>query len=153
MNLRWIPRFKWRTITIIGMRTYMVVCSISKILHSLAERFLIAILVKINFFVLQRIEISLHRGVVVRASSFAHVLRQIMFLTEVCERLWCVRAALIAVKNVPFASPSLTAECFAERSDCQVACHTPIRQTCNNAAVIQVNNRQLYRTSPPWRNK
>ena len=37
----------------------MVVCGISKMFHSAAERLLISILVKINFFVLQRIEIAL----------------------------------------------------------------------------------------------
>ena len=96
----------------------MVVCGISKMLHCAIERFLISILMKINFFVLQRIEIALHRGLIIRAFSLAHALRQVMFLAKVGERLRCVRAALIAMKNQTVASLSLTAECFAKRSDC-----------------------------------
>lgn len=121
----------------------MVVCGISKMFHSAVERLLILILVKINFFVLQRIEIALHRGVIIRASSLAHALRQVMFFAKVGKRLRCVRAALIAMKNQTFDSLSLTAECFAKRSDCQVTRHTPIRQTCDNAAVMQINNRTV----------
>ena len=114
----------------------MVVGGISKMFHSAVERLLILILVKINFFVLQRIEIALHRGVIIRVSSLAHALRQVMFLAKVGERLRCVRAALIAMKDQTFDSLSLTAECFAKRSDCQVTRHTPIHQTCDNAAVM-----------------
>ena len=121
----------------------MVVSGISKMFHSAVERFLILILVKINFFVLQRIEIALHRGVIIRASSLAHALRQIVFLAKVGERLRCVRAALIAMKKQAFASLSLAAKCFTQRSDCQVACHTPIGQACNDAAIIQVNDRTI----------
>ena len=58
------------------MRSSMVVCGISKMLHCAIERFLISILMKINFFVLQRIEIALHRGIIIRASSLAHALRR-----------------------------------------------------------------------------
>lgn len=118
----------------------MVVYGISKMLHCAIERFLISILMKINFFVLQRIEIALHRGVIIRASSLAHALRQIVFLAKISERLRCVRAALIAMKNQTVASLSLTAECFAKRSDCQVARHTTIRQTCNNTAIVQIDD-------------
>ena len=96
----------------------MVVYGISKMLHCAIERFLILILMKINFFVLQRIEIALHGGVIIRASSLAHALRQIVFLAKISERLRCVRAALIAMKNQTVASLSLTAERFAKRSDC-----------------------------------
>ena len=59
-----------------------------------------------------------------------------MLLAKVGERLRCVRAALIAMKKQAFDSLSLTAECFAKRSDCQVTRHTPIHQTCDNAAVM-----------------
>ena len=121
----------------------MVVGDISKMFHSAVERLLILILVKINFFVLQRIEIALHRGVIIRVSRLAHALRQVMFLAKVGERLRCVRAALIAMKDQIFDSLSLTAECFVKRSDCQVTRHTPIRQTCDNAAVMQINNRTV----------
>jgi len=89
-----------------------VVYGISKMLHCAIERFLISILMKINFFVLQRIETVLHRGVIIRASSLAHALRQIVFLAKVSKRLRCVRATLIAMKNQTVASLSLTAECF-----------------------------------------
>ena len=41
------------------------------------------------------------------------------------------------------ASLSLAAKCFTQRSDCQVACHTPIGQACNDAAIIQVNDRTV----------
>ena len=54
-------------------------------LNGAIERFLIVILVKINFFILQRVEIALHRGVIIRASSLAHALRQFLRLTEICE--------------------------------------------------------------------
>ena len=53
----------------------MVVRGIGKMLNGAIERFLIVILVKINFFILQRVEIALHGGVIIRASSLAHALR------------------------------------------------------------------------------
>ena len=114
----------------------MIVCGISKMLHCTIERFLISILMKINFFVLQRIEIALHRGIIIRASSLAHALRQVMFLAKVGERLRCVRAALIAMKNQIFDFLALTTKCFAKRLECQVTHHMPIRQACDNAAVM-----------------
>ena len=114
----------------------MVVCGISKMLHCAIERFLISILMKINFFVFQHIEIALHRGIIIRASSFAHALRQVMFLAKVGERLRCVRAALIAMKSQTFDFLALTTKCFAKRSDCQGTRHTPICQACDNAAVM-----------------
>ena len=121
----------------------MVVCGISKMFHRAVERLLILILVKIKFLVLQRIEIAFHRGVIIRASSLAHALRQVMCFAKVGKRLRCVRAALIAMKNQTFDTLSLTAECFAKRSDCQVTRHTPIRQPCDNAAVMKINNRTV----------
>ena len=56
----------------------MVVRGIGKMLNGAIERFLIVILVKINFFILQRVEIALHGGVIIRASSLAHALRQVV---------------------------------------------------------------------------
>ena len=69
--------------------------------------------------------------------------RLLMCFAKFGERPRCVRAALIAMKNQPFDSLSLTAECFAKRSDCQVTRHTPSRQTCDNAAAMQINNRTV----------
>ena len=135
------------------MRSYMVVCGISKMLHCAIERFLISILMKINFFVLQRIEIALHRGVIIRASSLAHALRQIVFLAKVGERLRCVRAALIAMKNQTVASLSLTAECFPS---VRIAKSLVIRRSVKLATTLRSYRSiivQLYRTSPPLRNK
>ena len=63
----------------------MVVRGIGKMLNGAIERFLIVILVKINFFILQGVEIALHGGVIIRASSLAHTLRQFLRLTEICE--------------------------------------------------------------------
>ena len=48
------------------------------------------------------------------------------------------------MKNQVFASLSLAAKCFTQHSDCQVACHMPIGQACNDAAIIQVNDRTIY---------
>lgn len=53
----------------------MVICGIGKMFNCVIERVLITILMKINFFVLQRVEIALHGGVIIRASSLAHALR------------------------------------------------------------------------------
>ena len=63
----------------------MIVRGIGKMLNGAIERFLIVILMKINFFILQRVEIALHGGVIIRASSLAHALRQFLRLTEICE--------------------------------------------------------------------
>ncbi len=56
------------TVSIIAVRTNMVVCDIGKFFHCLVQRLLCLALVQIDAFVFQCVEIPFHRCVVVRAS-------------------------------------------------------------------------------------
>lgn len=62
------------TVSVKTMRTDMIIIDIRKFFHCLAERFLGLKLIQICTFVFQRVEISLHRCVVIRISCFAHAL-------------------------------------------------------------------------------
>ena len=65
----------------------MVIRGISKRLNSTVEGFLVTVFMKIDFLVLQCVEISLHRHIVIRTSGFAHALCYTPLCTELCERL------------------------------------------------------------------
>ena len=80
--------------------------------HNAVERLLTAILVKINFFIFQRIKIVLHTDVIIRESSLVHALCQVMFLAKVGERFRCVQAALIAMKNQTFVDCCVICQAF-----------------------------------------
>ena len=121
----------------------MVIRGISKRLNSTVEGFLVTVFMKIDFLVLQCVEIPLHRRIVIRTSGFAHALCYAVLCTEFCERFGCIRTALIAVQYQLLAYVPLAVQCLFKRTDRKITCHAAIRYACNHAAVMQVKNRAI----------
>ena len=63
----------------------MVIRGISEMFNSVVESLLVMIYVQMNLFILQRVKIPLHRGIVIRASSFVHTLCYALLQTKFCE--------------------------------------------------------------------
>lgn len=87
------------TVSIITMRTDMVIRNISKFLHCLIQRLLCLEIVQIDAFIFQCVEISFYKSIVVWASCFAHTLTYMGRFTELHKCFWRILRTLIAVKN------------------------------------------------------
>ncbi len=82
INLCYRPCFIWGSITIITVWTNMIIINVCKFFYLLIECFLCCKLIQICAFILQGIEITLHRCIVVRISCFAHALCHIYRFAE-----------------------------------------------------------------------
>lgn len=68
------PGFKGSFVSIIGMRADMIIGNIGKFLHCLIQTFFCLEFIQIDAFILQCIEITFHRCIVIWISGFAHAL-------------------------------------------------------------------------------
>ena len=82
INLCCRPCFIWGSITIITVWTNMIIINVCKFFYLLIECFLCCKLIQICAFILQGIEITLHRCIVVRIPCFAHALCHIYRFAE-----------------------------------------------------------------------
>ena len=82
INLCYRPCFIWGSITIITVWTNMIIINVCKFFYLLIECFLCCKLIQICAFILQGIEVTLHRCIVVRISCFAHALCHIYRFAE-----------------------------------------------------------------------
>ena len=82
INLCCRPCFIWGSITIITVWTNMIIINVCKFFYLLIECFLCCKLIQICAFILQGIEVTLHRCIVVRISCFAHALCHIYRVAE-----------------------------------------------------------------------
>lgn len=82
INLCCRPCFIWGSITIITVWTNMIIINVCKFFYLLIECLLCCKLIQICAFILQGIEITLHRCIVVRISCFAHALCHIYRFAE-----------------------------------------------------------------------
>ena len=82
INLCCRPCFIWGSITIITVWTNMIIINVCKFFYLLIECFLCCKLIQICAFILQGIEVTLHRCIVVRISCFAHALCHIYRFAE-----------------------------------------------------------------------
>lgn len=91
INLCCRPCFIWGSITIITVWTNMIIINVCKFFYLLIECFLCCKLIQICAFILQGIEITLHRCIVVRISCFAHALCHIYRFAEFgkCFDVYC----------------------------------------------------------------
>ena len=80
INLCYRPCFIWGSITIITVWTNMIIINVCKFFYLLIECFLCCKLIQICAFILQGIEVTLHRCIVVRIPCFAHALCHISSL-------------------------------------------------------------------------
>ena len=79
------PRLVWCVVAVITVRAHMVVGDIGEFLHGLVQFFLCPKFVQICTFVLQSVEVPLHRRIVVWISGFAHALGHIGRFAELYE--------------------------------------------------------------------
>lgn len=82
INLCYRPCFIWGSITIITVWTNMIIINVCKFFYLLIECFLCCKLIQICAFILQGIEVTLHRCIVVRIPCFAHALCHIYRFAE-----------------------------------------------------------------------
>ena len=102
----------WRTVTVGAMRAYMIVVDIGKFLHCLVEFFLCFELIQICAFILQCIEVTLHRCIVIGITCFAHTLRHIHWLAKISKCLRCILWALIGMQDQFSFDSWLRIQCF-----------------------------------------
>ena len=77
----------------------MIVVDVSKFFHSAIQDIIRVEIKKVGAFVFQGVEISLHRGVIVRIASFAHALCHMTRCTEVNKGLGGKLGALVTVQD------------------------------------------------------
>ena len=82
INLCCRPCFIWGSITIITVWTNMIIINVCKFFYLLIECFLCCKFIQICAFILQGIEVTLHRCIVVRISCVAHALCHIYRFAE-----------------------------------------------------------------------
>ena len=80
------PRLVWCAVAIIAVRAHMVVGGIGEFFHSLIQFLFRPEFVQIGAFILQSVEVSLHRRIVVWISGFAHALDYMGRFAGLCER-------------------------------------------------------------------
>ena len=96
---------------------------------------------------LQSVEVSLHRCVIVRTTRFAHALMDVMIFAEFDELFGCKLAALITVKNHA-ASAADPRQRFTDSVDRELSIDSVAADACNNAAIIEVNDRTVIVLAP-----
>ena len=115
----------------------MVIADIGEFFYALAERFFCLKLIQIGAFVFQRIEIPLHRRVIIWLSRLTHALRHMDGFAEFHICLWCILGTLITVQDqFPFQC-RLWIQRFLQCTDCKVTGDLAVRDTGNNTPVMQ----------------
>ena len=100
----------------------------------------------INELTLQRVEVTLHRSVVIRATGTAHALRYIVSRAVVGELLRGILRTLVAVQNnTVFQHPWVLTYCCFKCLFSKFCRDISAMYACYNAAVIQIEKIvQLY---------
>ena len=93
------PCFKRGFISVIGMRPHMVICDIGEFFHCLIQGCFFPEFIQVCAFVLQCVEISLHRGIVVWVSGLAHALEHMDGFAKPRESFRCIPAPLVTVQH------------------------------------------------------
>ena len=81
------------------MVPHMIICNICKFLYGLVQLLLRPKFVQIRAFVLQSIEIPLHRRIVLWISGSTHALDYMGGFAELYECFCCILAPLVAVQK------------------------------------------------------
>ena len=84
-SLSCCPRLVWYAVAVIAVWVHMIVGNIGEFLHGLVQFFLHPKFVQICTFVLQRVEVPLHRRIVIWISGFAHALDHMSRFAELYE--------------------------------------------------------------------
>ena len=108
------------------------------VIVNVSEQFVLgAVRVLIDKFAFQSVEVTLHRGVVVRTSGAAHALGYVVGGAEVGEFLRGVLGTLVAVKyHAVFQHPWVLTYCCFKRFNPKLCRNISAMYACDNAAVI-----------------
>lgn len=71
------PRLIWGSVVVVAVRAYMVVCNIGEFFHRLVQFFLCPGSIRVGAFILQRVEITLHRRIIIWIPCLAHTLNYV----------------------------------------------------------------------------
>ena len=118
----------------------MAAGDIGEVLHRPIQVFLRAKIVQVGAFILQCVEVALHRRVVVGISGPAHALGDLGAFTEFRESPGCILAALIAVEDDAALCQMLRIQSFLQGADGQVAGDVPVCYAGDHASVIEVHD-------------
>lgn len=121
----------------------MVVSRISEFLHAPVQLIFCPKFIKVSTFILQSVEVPLHRRIVVWVSGFAHDLDHMHGFAELYKSLRCILAPLVAVKDQTILYWMLGIQCFLQGADSQAAGNVLVRYADHHASVIQVYNRTV----------
>ena len=118
--------------------THMVIFHICKFLNCLIQGFYCFIFIQIGQLIFLSVEISFHRGIVIRVSGFAHTLCNMYRLAEFHKFPGCKLAALVRMQEqFPFYR-RLPVQCLLQCPDCKAACHMAVCYAGNNTPVMQI---------------
>lgn len=130
------------------MGTDVVIGDVSELLHCPVHVFLRLKIIEAGAFVLQGVEVPLHRGVIVGVSSLAHALCDMDAFTKLRESFRSILAALVAVQDQISFFQMLGIQCFLQGTDCQIAGDEPICYTGHHAPVVEVQDLTVVTHSP-----
>lgn len=101
-----------------------------------------SIFVHMQEFGFQRVEVALHRSIVIRTAGLAHALSDPEALAEFCEFLRCELAATIAVQDHANFTTTIT-DRFCQCVDSKLSIDPVAVNTCYNSAVIEIYDRTI----------
>lgn len=114
-----------------------------KFLNCLIQDFFCFIFIQIGQLIFQSVEISFHRGIVIKISGLAHTLCYMHGFAEFYKFPGCKLAALVRMQDqFPFYC-RLPVQCLSQCPDCKATCHMAICYAGNNTPVVQVQNRAV----------
>ncbi len=120
------------------MGAQMVVSDVSEFLHCAVQFFFRPEPMQVGAFILQGVEVSLHRRIVVWVPGFAHALSHVDRFAELYKSLRCILTPLVAVQDQGILCRMLVIQRLAQGADSQVAGDVPIRYAGHHAPVIKV---------------
>lgn len=138
--LQTVTGLERRAVIIKTMGADMVVVDISKFFHSVIQGDIRLEIEKVGAFVFQGVEVSLHRGVIVRIASFAHALCHMDRRTEVNKGLGGKLGALVTVEDEFSFQRGLRIQSFLQGANGKVAGDMAVGDAGDEAAVMQIDD-------------
>ena len=132
------PRLIRRAVTVIAVRAYMVVGGVGEFLHCSVQLLLRPEVIQVGAFVLQGVDVSFHRCIVVWVSCLTHALGHMDRFAKLYEILRCILASLVTVQDQALFCRALCLQCLLQGADCQVTGDVPVCYTGDHTAVIEV---------------
>lgn len=135
-----MPGLEGSSVTVKSMGADMVVVDVSKFFHSVIQSVIRMEIKEVGAFVFQSVEVSLHRGIIIRTASFAHALCHMDRLTEINKGLGGKLGSLITVQDEFSLQRGVSIQSFLQGTYGQIAGDMAVGDGGDHAAVIQVDN-------------